>query len=347
MSQVKGEPAMKLSECGELGLISLLQHSLGVRRKQEVLLGLGDDCAVIQAGSTHMLLTSDMLVEGVHFERRLIPPRLLGRKALSVNLSDLAAMGGIPRYGLLSVGLPPELEVGYFEELVCGIEEVAGPVECDIVGGDTTAAPQVVINLALVGEAPRPVLRSRGRAGEAVYLTGPTGLAAAGLEVLRAGKAEEFPRLVKAQNDPEARLVAGLELAASGLVGAMIDVSDGVARDLGHICRLSDVGALVEEALLVVDDDVRRSAKLLGRRELAWVLGGGEDYELLFTAFPAHEPKLAELMAKAGCRLLRIGELKRGTGVTLAGADGEMRSVTGLGFDHFSGEPPRAGSGPL
>lgn len=328
---------MKLAGYGELRLLGLLSGRLGVRRRKEVLLALGDDCAVIAAGSTHMLLTTDMLVEGVHFERRFIGPRLLGRKALTVNLSDLAAMGGTPRYALFSVGLPPELEVEYFDELVAGLEDIACPVECDIVGGDTTAAPQLIINLAVVGECPRPVLRSRARQGEAVFLSGPTGLAGAGLEVLRSGQAEEFPRLVKAQNEPQARMAAGCALVGSNLIGAMIDVSDGLARDLGHICRLSGVGAVIEEARLEVDEDVRRAAEVLNRDPLDFVLGGGEDYELLFTSLPSHEPQLAELMAKAGCRLLRVGYLERGREVVLQAEDGARRPLTGLGYDHFGG----------
>ncbi len=327
---------MKLGGAGEQRLLGLLQGMLGVRRKGEVLLGLGDDCAVIGVGTTHMLLTADMLIEGTHFECDLIPPRLLGRKALNVNLSDLAAMGGVPRYALLSLGLPAEREISFFEELVAGIEEVAGPIDLDIVGGDTTRTPQVIISLALVGEAPRPVLRSRGREGEAIFLTGPTGLAAAGLEVLRAGRREEFPGLVRAQNEPQARLKAGLGLAVSGLVGAMIDVSDGLARDLGHVCRLSKVGAIVEERLLPVDEELRRAADLLGRDPLDWVLGGGEDYELLFTSLPSHEARLQEVLAQAGCRAIRVGELKRGRKMQLAAAGGELRPLAELGFDHFA-----------
>ncbi len=330
---------MRLGEAGEQRLIGLLQGLFGIRRKGEVLLGLGDDCAVIGAGSTHMLLTADMLIEGVHFERRLISPRALGRKACVANLSDLAAMGGAPRYGLLSLGLPPELEESFLQELALGIEEVAGPVDLDIVGGDTTRSPQVIISLALVGEAPNPLLRSRGREGEALWLTGPTGLAAAGLEVLRAGEGEKYPRLVKAQNEPEARLKAGLSLAVSGLIGAMIDVSDGVARDLGHICRLSSVGARLEEALLPVDDDLRRAAAELGRDPLEWVLGGGEDYELLFSSLPSHEERLRALLAGAGCSLHRIGELERGRGVSLVTAGGQVRPLGDLGFDHFRPTP--------
>jgi len=340
------DPGVKLAGYGEQRLIGLLQGMLGIRRKKEVFLGLGDDCAVINAGSTHMLLTADMLIEGSHFERRFTTPRQLGRKAMNVNLSDLAAMGGTPRYALLSVGLPGDLEVGWFEELAAGLEEAAEPLDCDIVGGDTTRAPQIIISLALVGEAPRPVLRSRARQGESLYLTGPTGLAAAGLEVLRAGRGAEFPRLVAAQNDPQARVRAGAALAASKLVGGMIDVSDGLARDLGHLCRLSNVAGVLREPLLEVDPDVLLAAEALGKDPLGWVLGGGEDYELLFTSLSSHEPQLSALLAENGCRLIRVGELIRGQGVGLAGDGGPVRPVGGLGFDHFGGEPPRATSGP-
>ncbi|MFH0810332.1 MAG: thiamine-phosphate kinase [Pseudomonadota bacterium] len=327
---------MKLSELGELRLLQLFEDRLGVRREQEVLLALGDDCAVIGAGSTNMLLTADMLVEGVHFRRELIPPRLLGRKSVVVNLSDLAAMGGTPRYGLLSLGLPEDLDVDYVEELMAGIEDVASPLGMDIVGGDTTRSPHLVINLALVGECPRPVLRSRARPGEAVYITGPTGLAAAGLELMRAGRAEQFPRLVEAQNEPQARLAAGVALAASGLVGAMIDISDGLARDLGHVSNLSGVAATMEEALVPLDGGVREAADLLGRNPLDWALGGGEDYELLFTALPTHEARLDAVLAKAGCRALRVGEMERGRGVSLRHVDGRCSGFPRAGFDHFA-----------
>jgi thiamine-monophosphate kinase len=288
-----------------------------------------------------MLLTADMLVEGTHFDCRYIGPRQLGRKAVVANLSDIAAMGGAPRYGLLSLGLREDLDVCFFEELVAGIEDVACPIDLDIVGGDTTRTPQVIISLALVGEAPRPVLRSRGREGEAVYVTGPIGLAAAGLDVLRAGRGEEFPGLVRAQNEPQARLKAGLELATSGLVGAMIDLSDGLARDLGHICRASSVGAVIEEGLLPVEDELARAAKALGRNPLEWVLGGGEDYELLFTSMPSHEQQLAEMLARAdGLRPIRVGRLERG-GMSLKAASGEVRPLPLVGYDHFRPEPDK------
>lgn len=325
---------------GEFGLIAALADLFGPP-PPEVILGIGDDCAVLDAGGEeYLLLTLDTLVEGVHFHLAWSTLRQVGRKAVAVNVSDIAAMGGRPRYALLSLGWPPDRELSQALELGEGIREAARQWHLAVIGGDTIASPPgLTLTIALVGRVPKGELLTRAGAkvGDGVYVTGPLGEAAAGIEILSRELVlppEVREPLLLAHRDPTPQLAAGRLLAAEHLANACIDLSDGIASDLGHICRMSHVGARLQAELVPLTPALTRAAPALGLNPLALALFGGEDYQLLFTS-AAPESLLRERFHMAGLPApTRLGEIIPGSEVLLAGPGGEQ-VITGRGYDHF------------
>jgi thiamine-monophosphate kinase len=285
-----------------------------------VLLGPGDDAAVVRAGRRPLLLTTDALVEEVHFHARGAAPADIGRRAFAVNASDLAAMGGVPRFALLAVEAPPRMPVAALDAVTAGFAAAARRAGASLVGGNLTRGPHLAITGALVGEAPgRVVTRAGGRAGDLLYVTGVLGVA--GLAVRR--------RRIPAAPD---RVAAGVRLA--GIASAMIDVSDGLLQDVGHLCRASRVGADVELSRLPVAAACRRA---FGARAAAFAATAGEDYELVFAVPPRSASRLRALARHLGCRVTRIGRLvRRPVRVRVLGPSGRPLRVDRRGFDHFA-----------
>jgi len=328
---------------GEFDLIRRLAVLFGPA-PPGVVRGIGDDCAVLEDGPRHYLLwTVDTLIEGVHFDLSYTSLHRLGRKALAVNLSDLAAMGGEPVAALLSLGWPPSRPLSEALDLAAGLQEAAREFGAPLIGGDTVKSPPGLnLSLTLLGRVPRRELLTRdgARPGDLVWVTGPLGEAAAGLEILRrplvVPEAVRRP-LVQAHLDPRPQLAVGRLLAVSRLATAAIDLSDGIASDLFHICRESGVGAVLEAAALPLTDALRQVAALLGRAPVDLALTGGEDYQLLFTTPPeAAAPLRARVAAAALPQPAVIGRLIPGDRVWLEEAGG-LRDISGTGFDHFGG----------
>jgi thiamine-monophosphate kinase len=259
---------------------------------------IGDDAAVVRAPPGQLLLCADALVAGVHADLALVGVDDFGWKALTATLSDVAAMGGRPCYALVTVSGPlGDVDV---DLLYDGLLAAAGAYGCPVVGGDLTAAPALVVSVAVVGAAEEePVRRSGASAGDTLFVTGPLGAAAAGLAVLREGRAGLDPDLVLAHRRPRPRLAEG-EAARRAGASAMIDVSDGLAADLSHLADESDVGVVVEKVPVAVG-----VARVADNAE-ALALGGGEDYELLFAA-PDADAVEAEFAASGLVVPLRIG----------------------------------------
>lgn len=325
---------------GEFGLIARIAARL--RRPAEgVLLGIGDDTAVLDMGGPRLTLaTVDMQVEGRHFLRERTPPELLGRRVAAVNLSDIAAMGGTPRWALVSLALPASLPVTWVDAFYEGLDALLGAHGAAVVGGNLAGNDRIVADLTLLGDVERGALLTRGgaRLGDLICVTGTLGRSAAGRAALDADPTAEDAAAIRAHLAPEPRVREGQVLAAAGGVTAMIDLSDGLAGDLAHICTRSDMGARIETALLPVAADTHRIALRLGLDPLRLALSGGEDFELLFTAPAARVERLrAAVFAATGSAVTVIGEVRPAEeGRRLIGAPD--RETPPGGWDHFQRE---------
>jgi thiamine-monophosphate kinase len=329
---------------GALGEFALIARLLArVPPGGGLLVGAGDDAAVLAlTPGTALVATCDGQVENVHFRRDGTPPRALGHKALAVNLSDVAAMGGRPRWALVALTLPTDLEVGWLDGLYDGMAALAHRHGVGVVGGNVarTAGP-IVVDVTLLGEV-RPderLTRAGARPGDAVFVTGAPGESAAGLRLIlepvhrRSLRSEDAESLLGRHRAPAPRVDEGQRLARSGCVTAAIDVSDGLAADLGHVLAASNVGATLDAAALPVSPPLRRLAEAVRLDPIELVLHGGEDYELLFTG----DPERAEGIAgELGVASTRIGTIDREPGLRLRGRDGVARPLTARGHDHFA-----------
>lgn len=285
---------MKVSELGEFGLIGRLAERLAGQMPPEVaarlIVGIDDDAAVWRTEGGARMATTDTLVSGVHFLPERTPWRDLGWKALAVNVSDIAAMGGTPEFGLVTLGLTEEAEVERIDELYQGLAEACDAYGVVIAGGDVVRSPTTFVSVALSGRAeldgagaPRVLRRNAAQAGDVLAVTGSLGGAAGGLRALRdGGVAPELAQpLIERHLLPQARLEAGRAARAAG-VRCAIDISDGLLQDLGHICRASRLGAVVWRDQLPIDANVARA--FAPEEALRYAASGGEDYELLFAA---------------------------------------------------------------
>jgi len=325
----------------EWDLINALSREFGPA-PDGVILGIGDDCAAIEIpGPDYLLWTVDTLVEGVHFDLSYTTLSQLGWKSLTVNLSDIAAMGGDPGPALLSLGWPPNRDRSLALEFAAGLAQAAREYGVAVIGGDTVASPGgLIVTVTLTGRVPADQMlrRSGAEVGDLIFVTGPLGEAAAGLKILRQGL--ELPQelkepLTEAQLRPRPQFRAGRLLAQEGLATALIDTSDGIATDLYHICRASGVGAMIPAAGVPVSPRVMAAAPHLGCDPLDLALFGGEDYLLLFTAKPAAAPHLPAAFSRAGLATpLLLGHIVPGDRVVLATSAGEV-DISGQGYDHF------------
>ena len=306
------------------------------------LLGPGDDAALVQREAGMLAATTDLLVEGVDFLPGEDPDRL-GRRAAAVNLSDLAAMGALPEFFLLSIGFPPDRGEDYPLAIARGAIARAGEFGAHLVGGDLSAAPQTVISVALWGRpAGPPLTRAGAAAGDGVYLSGHPGQAAAGLRLAGArvaGVAPEDERVLReAFHDPVPRIALGAALSRDGLASSAIDVSDGLGVDAARLARASDVRLVLETDLLPVSPALSAFCSKAGLDPLDLLLAGGDDYELLFTVPPAREGRLAEMAGALGVPVTRIGRVEAGAGAVLRNGEA-LRDISGFGHDHL--EIPR------
>lgn len=308
---------------------------------------IGDDCAVLEPDPGHLLLaTTDLLIEDVHFRRRYAEPADIGWKSLAVNLSDIASMGGSPRWALVALACPSETTAEEIEAFYGGVHALAAAHGVAVVGGDTSSSPRGwTVNITLLGEARQPRLRSTARVGDVVAVTGPLGRSAAGLAVLEHGApaaiaAELLADLTGAHLRPSPRVREGRWLGDAEGVTAMIDLSDGLATDLAHVAEASGVCVRVDLARIPVTEATRRVATAVGADALAWATGGGEDYELALACAPAAADALREGLARAsGTTLTLIGDVVAGNGVRFVDAGGRETAMR-PGWQHFRAERP-------
>ncbi len=324
---------MKLSQVGELPLLDLLRKRFSAKAAGLVL-GIGDDAAVISPRK-QTLLTTDMMVEGVHFDLSWTTPFQLGFKLVSVNISDIYAMGGKPWYVLLGFSASPSCTMTFFELFFDGIEKALETYGVSLIGGDISAADRIALSLTAVGTAGKIVRRKGARIGDRIYVTGTLGDAACGLELLRKLKRpldcdkrrhtglplswDIIAPLVRRHLMPVARNPVGFASKAT----AMIDISDGLFIDLSRICRESGVGAVIAAADVPVSGEMKKAAAYLDIPWLALALGGGEDYELLFTAHPRTK-------VDAVC----IGSIVQ-SGISVLDERGRTMDIPRQGYEHF------------
>jgi len=339
-----GGNGVRLEDIGEFELIDRLTRRLSTRA--DVVLGAGDDAALLAPPAGALLVaTCDAQVEGRHFVRGIATPEEIGRKVLAVNLSDVAAMGARPLWALVSLLLPPALDIAVLDGIYAGLSALAGTYEVAVVGGNVSATGgPLTIDVTLLGTVARAQARRRdaGQPGDAILVTGSLGAAAAGLLALvtapgTAGVPEAIlERARRALAAPVPRVREGLALAATGAVNAMLDISDGLASDLRHLCSRSDAGAEIDAASVPVDRAAEVIAHAYGRDPLALALSGGEDYELLFTVPQARVATALAAVQGVGASASVVGRLTEpGMGIRLRLPDGTTRPLEPAGWDHL------------
>jgi thiamine-monophosphate kinase len=318
-------------------LIAGIRERLRGTSEARLSVGIGDDAAAWQPSrSNRSVITTDALVEGVHFTRAVMSARDAGWRALASNLSDVAAMGARPALATVALGFPPDTDPAWLLEAYDGIAALAKHARCAVAGGDLTRAPVIVFAITVVGEVRASNLKRRDGAhpGDVVAVTGPLGASRAGLHVALdrpdLAAEPELAEALAAYRTPQPRLREGRWLGASRHVRAMMDVSDGLSTDLARLCAASGAGAAIEH--VPVHEAARRVADRTGDDPQAWALGGGEDFELLAAIDKRAFAHLAgRFRAHFGRDLIAVGRITEGTGIRLA--DGT--AVTPSGWDHL------------
>ncbi len=343
---VELRPGREVVERTEVELVRAIRKVLS-GDAPGVVVPVGDDAAVVEPGRHQGVLTADLLVEGVHFDLGATSAHDLGHKAITVNVSDVAAMGGSPRFAVAGLVVPASVEASWVMELYGGMREGTDDYGMALVGGDTSSGEQAVIAVTVYGEVPKgkAVTRTGAKPGDALVVTGSLGGSAAGLRVARA-KAEEQRELLSTEagrallsvhERPVARVGEGQALARAGAT-AMMDLSDGLSLDLARLCEESEVGARIRVTDVPIHPALEELSARLGIQGVELALHGGEDYELLATLPPKDlDGAAAAITERYGTGLTAIGEITDGTGVVAVEADGSERMLEPRGWDHFAG----------
>jgi len=318
---------MKIKDIGgEFGLIDRIKKSIRLYSK-DVVVGIGDDAAVLKFDKNHYLIfATDMLVENDHFSLKYSTPEQIGMKAIEQNVSDIAAMGGIPKCAVVSLALPSYVDVEFVDGLYRGINKKSKKYRINIVGGNITHSREVVVNIAMIGfvEKKNLVLRSGSKVRDLIFCSGDVGKSTAGLELLRKNKRGKS---IKNHLEPESRLDLAGKLVKIG-INSMIDISDGVASEIKHICDESKVGAIIYANRLPISKNTINDSKKINKNPIDFALYGGEDFELVFSANKNKLKQLKKLDVKV------IGEIvdkKNGIRLIKNNKKYDLES----GFDHF------------
>ena len=330
---------MQIKKLGEFGLIEKIARSAAVSDPQ-VVKAIGDDAAVVSLDrTTCLLVTTDILKEGIHFKKNFSSPFILGKKCLSVNLSDIAAMGGAPLYYFVSIAIPPDTPCGFIRELYRGMNAQARRFGAQLLGGDTTGSQDsLVISITLLGGALKShvLYRHGAKPGDLIFVTGTLGDSALGLMLLERGQGSARNWLVQRHIDPQPRIEAGQAFACSRSVSAMMDLSDGLASDLRHIMKQSRVGARIFLDRLPLSAAYRRQCPQLSADLYLPALSGGEDYELLFTVPLRNEKRVRMLAERQRQPIACIGEITdKRLGLVVTDARGKRVRLRETGFRHF------------
>jgi thiamine-monophosphate kinase len=340
-----GDEMPVLADIGEFGFIERIRAQ-GLTRPERVFLSIGDDAAAFWSdGHKLTLVTTDLLVERVHFVRKAQSGFSLGHKAMAVNMSDIAAMGGTAREGFVSIAIPEDCSLQYLDELYQGVHDICSRFGVNILGGDTTGSRQdLVINVALTGEVSKEeiLIRKGARPGDVICTTGYLGDSRAGLHLV----VNDIPRsneylkyLFQSHIAPWPCLREGRFLAASQMVSAAMDISDGLSSDLAHMCKASGTGARINASSLPLSPELLCFCADKKADAVDWALSGGEDYTLLFTVRPQNLSSLIQDYEREfGAPFAVIGEMTQGNDQVLIEASGEERPLSATGWDHFRGQ---------
>jgi len=313
---------MKIKDIGEFGLIDKITKK---PKDKDVLVGIGDDTAVYKTEKGLQVLTTDCLVEGDHFRREWFTPMQIGMKAIEINVSDIAAMGALPKYVLVELALPSGLDVEFVEELYKGMWKACDKYNIEIIGGNMTHCENIVISITLTGEVNKKnlCLRSGAKPDDFIFVSGHLGNGRAGLRLFQ-GSLKGFEKVRKAYLEPKAQLETALKIAT--YANSMIDVSDGLAPEVKHICNESKCGAIIYKDKIPIKDEVRDVARSLNEDEYDYALYGGEDFELVFIVSKDKLHKVNGFL---------VGEITKNREIKLSSKDIE-KEITESGYDHFS-----------
>jgi len=312
---------MKVKDIGEFGLIDRITKR---PKDKDVLVGIGDDAAVIKTKKGLQVLTTDSLVEGDHFRREWFHPVQIGMKAIEINVSDIASMGAIPRYVLVSIALPNDLDVDFFEKIYKGMWKSCDKYQIEIIGGNMTHSEKIVISITLIGEVDikNLCLRSSAKPGDLIFVSGYLGNGRAGLRLLQE-EIEGFENIKKNYLEPKAQLKTALKI--SPYVNSMIDISDGLAPEIKHICNQSKCGAIIYKDKIPIKVDVRSLAKTLDEDEFDYALFGGEDFKLVYSVSKENLDEVNGFL---------VGEITEKQDILLS-FNGKEKKLTQNGYDHF------------
>lgn len=330
---------MKLEQLGEFALIDLIKQDT-INKADSVVIGIGDDAAVLKPTPQLLqLVTTDMLVEKIHFDLSTTNAWQLGYKAIGVNVSDIAAMGGMPRHVVVSIALPSYLSVDFVVNMYDGMKEICREYGVNIVGGDTVSSPHgLTVNVTVIGEVEPDRLqrRSSASAGQLVIVTGTLGDSGCGLDLLIKGdwQGYDFASFLVARHlVPKPQVAAGRMLAALGST-SMNDISDGLASEVNEIAAASQVGMRIYRSQIPLSTELQSAAAILGKTAADYALYGGEDYQLVFTMAPEQYKLLAQV--DMGVSLTVIGEVTdQSQGVVLVAEDGRTSALEARGYNHF------------
>jgi thiamine-monophosphate kinase len=334
---------MDIGGIGEFSLIASIRSRMEGRYPPEVARGIGDDCAVLRPHpGTEWVITTDTQVEDVHFRRAWLTPYQIGWRSMAVNLSDIAAMGAQPFGALAALTLPATTKAEFFDHLLDGLCDLGLRLNCPLIGGNLARDPtHLALTLTVLGHVPlgTAVLRRGAKPGDEIWVSGRLGGSAAGLRTLL----HSLPladavctALQQRYTQPQPRVREAIFLRASGCLSSMIDLSDGLAGDLGHLCAESGVGAQIVADALPLQAGVREVAAALGEDPIALALRGGEDFELCYTALPGTvTPVVDTFRAQFGTELTRVGTITSEHALQLVYADGSQTPLSPQAFDHF------------
>lgn len=325
---------MKLKDIGERALLNLAKEIC--EEDSSIMVGIGDDGAVIELEKDLLVVTTDMLIEGIHFSKDTRPQQI-GKKSVVVNLSDLAAMGADPKGLVYSVGLPEETEVEFVSNLLKSMNSTAKSYDTSIVGGDLNEAEEIIVSGTAFGitTKERLLLRSGAKEGDIIGITGELGASSTATRALLKNiPLDDNPELKKSLQEPSAGIKEAKILSKNSGVNSAIDITDGLAANLWQISNMSEVGLLIEYDKLPINQSAKTFAEKNNFEMDKIVLYGGEDFELLFTAEPEEWKNLENEFKKIDTRISKIGKVKEKKGVNIR-KDGEVEELPNRGYEHF------------